>query len=636
MLHINGLVYRIGGRLLFDGATVAVPAGHHVGLVGRNGAGKSTLLKLILAEVQADAGTIRLPRQARIGAVAQEAPGGEVTPLEAVLAADTERATLMAEAETAVDPHRIAEVQTRLADIAAHAAPARAAEILAGLGFDQRAQARPLSDFSGGWRMRVALASQLFRAPDILLLDEPTNHLDLEATLWLEGFLEHYPGTLVLVSHDRELLNRVVGHILHLDSGKLRLYAGAYDAFLVALAEQRALEAASAAKQEAARKHMQAFVDRFRYKASKARQAQSRLKAIERLGPAAAIRVDPRAPDFHFPEPVALAPPLIAFDGVSVGYEPGRPILRNIGLNIDPDDRIALLGANGNGKTTFARLVAGRLKPMAGRQTRSSKLGVGFFAQHQLEELEPDRTPMQHLATALAGAQEREIRARLGRFGFGEQHVGLEVEKLSGGERARLSLCLISLAAPQLLILDEPTNHLDVDAREALVEALGEYSGAVILVSHDPHLVRLIADRLWLVADGTVRDFEGDVDDYRNWLLEQGRAERRAGREAAQRAKAKAEALPKATAEPVKERPQRPSRERLQALRRRARKAEESLSRLTAERAEIESALADPATYQGGGEKVATLTRRKGHIEREIAETERSWLEASEALEAAE
>jgi ATP-binding cassette subfamily F protein 3 len=628
MLHINDLVYRIAGRVLIDGATAAIPAGHRVGLVGRNGAGKTTLFRLILGEIQPDGGGIRLPKRTRVGAVAQEAPGGDTTPIDSVLSADEERSRLLREAETARDPGRIAEIQTRLFDISAHSAPARAAEILDGLGFDETAQRQPLASFSGGWRMRVALAAQLFRAPDLLLLDEPTNHLDLEATVWLLGFLRSYPGTFLLISHDRDLLNESVDHILHLDQGKLKLWSGGYDRFIEQLTMQRTLQSATAAKIDAQRRHMQSFVDRFRYKASKARQAQSRLKAIAKLANVAAP-IDPHPPSIGFPEPAALAPPLISLDDVAVGYAPGRPVLRRLGLRIDPDDRIALLGANGNGKTTLARLIAGRLHGEGGHVHRSPKLSVGFFAQHQLEELEPEETPMQHLGALLPDLRDQELRSRLGRFGFGVDHVGVPTKNLSGGERARLSLCLISRQAPNILILDEPTNHLDIDHRTALIEALGDYGGAVILISHDPHLVRLIADRLWLVADGTVTPFDGDIDDYRAWLSKRGAATAATQRES--KPKPRPATAPQAGARPA------PALAKAEAssLRRQARDAEKRLAALTAERAAIEAMLADPETYRNGGSPLADLTRRKGHVDREIAEAENAWLDASERLEAA-
>ena len=624
MLHIKDLVYRVQGRLLFDHASAAIPAGHRVGVVGRNGTGKSTLLKIILGELQADDGTIRMPNRASLGSVSQEAPDGDETPLEHVLSADTERAGLLAERDAEPDPVRSGEIELRLVEIDAHAAPARAARILAGLGFDHEAQNRALRTFSGGWRMRVALAAQLFRQPDLLLLDEPTNHLDLEATIWLQGYLASYPGTLLLVSHDRELLNESVGHILHLDQLKLRLFTGGFDRFAAALAEERTRLSAEAEKIDAKRKHMQSFVDRFGAKASKATQAQSRLKAIAKLAKIE-VAVDARAPNFTFPEPPQMAPPLLRLDGVTVGYG-GKPVLRNLNLALDPDDRIALLGANGNGKSTLAKLFSNQIQAMDGEVYRAPRLTVGFFAQHQLETLDANRTPLEHIAERRPKESETQWRARLGRFGFGEDQVKTIASKLSGGEKARLVFCLISLDAPQLLILDEPTNHLDMDARTSLIEAIGDFPGAVVLVSHDPHLVRLVADRLWLVEDGTVRTFEGDVDDYRNHVLAQRQQERRQ-----QRAAKGGEARPKPAKAPV----ERLDRDQKLALRKEARDAEAEIARLDKERKKIEAELADAGAYRAGASRAAELSRLRVDLSRRIEAAEARWLKVSETLEAA-
>ncbi|HEY9549765.1 MAG TPA: ABC-F family ATP-binding cassette domain-containing protein, partial [Kiloniellaceae bacterium] len=519
MLHINDLEYRVQGDLLFDRATVAVNKGERVGLVGRNGAGKTTLLKLIAGTLHADGGSISYPRLLRIGTVAQEAPSGQTSLIDTVLAADRELSELTAEAEHTTDPHRIAELHERLAAIGADSAPARAARILAGLGFDEATQQRPCAEFSGGWRMRVALAALLFQAPDLLLLDEPTNHLDLEAAIWLESFLKSYPGTLLLVSHDRGLLNRAVNRIVHVENRKLTAYTGNYDRFERLRREHLEHQAAQHAKQQAERRHIQAFVDRFRYKASKARQAQSRLKALARMEPIASVMED-RTVTFHFPEPSRLSPPVLTLEDAAVGYDSGRPILSRLNLRLDMDDRVALLGANGNGKSTLSRLFAGRLKPMEGRMTRSGKLKIGYFAQDQAEELDLGATPLAHMARLMPLETETKLRAQLGRFGFGADRAEVAVGKLSGGEKARLLFALMSREAPHVLILDEPTNHLDIDSRQALVQALSEFEGAVILVSHDPHLVELAADRLWLVADGSVSAYDGDMDDYRKLLLE--------------------------------------------------------------------------------------------------------------------
>ena len=625
MLHINELSYRIGGRLLFDGATAHIPVGHKVGVVGRNGAGKSTLLKLILGEVSPEGGSLTVRTNAKIGILAQEAPGGPQSLLDFVLEADLERASLLREAETAHDPHRIAEIHTRLADISAHTATARAAAILSGLGFDEAAQARSLSDYSGGWRMRVALAATLFAEPDLLLLDEPSNHLDLEATLWLESYLRSYPRTILLVSHDRDLLNNVANHILHLEQQKLTVYAGGYDRFERTRRERLTREAAMQNRQEAQRKHLQAFVDRFRAKASKARQAQSRLKMLARMEPIASAMEDTSV-SFYFPNPEELSPPLIAQENVSAGYEPDKPVLRKLNLRIDMDDRIALLGANGNGKSTLAKLLSGRLKPLTGTQRQSSKLKVGYFAQHQLDELNSAHTAFQHMQELMAPAPVSKIRARLGQFGFSQGKADVPVSNLSGGEKARLVFALMSYAAPHIMILDEPTNHLDVDAREALVQAINEYEGAVILISHDRHLVELTADRLWLVEGGTVEPWEGDLEEYRRMLLDRRRAGGSGGAKGNGKAKVRAAPEPAAPAPPKKPVPTGP-------LRRAAEAAEKAMARLTQEKTTLEAKLADPKIYQGSHAELGGLLQRQSELAAELAAAEAAWLEAQEKLE---
>jgi ATP-binding cassette subfamily F protein 3 len=622
MLTFSDLTYRIGGRTLIEAASTQINSGWKVGLVGRNGAGKSTLFHLILGELQPDAGEIGVQKGLRVGTVEQEAPGGDATPVEMVLAADLERAALLHEAEEAHDPHRIGEIHARLLDIDAHSAPARAGIILAGLGFDAAAQERPLSTFSGGWRMRVALAAALFAEPDLLLLDEPTNHLDLEATLWLEAFLRDWRRTLIIISHDRHILNAVPDHILHLDDRKLVLYSGGYDTFARTRRERLEQREALAAKQSEQRAHLQAFIDRFRAKASKARQAQSRIKALARLEPVARIAEDPSV-RFDFPEPAELAPPLLALENVAVGYAPGVPVLRGLNLRLDPEDRIALLGANGNGKSTLAKLISGRLARLSGHEVRHAKLRCGFFAQHQIEDLEADRTPLQHLAELMPNSGESAVRARLGRFGFGQEKALVPVRDLSGGEKARLNFALITHAAPPLLVFDEPTNHLDIAAREALVEAINDFAGAVVLITHDWDLLELTADRLWLVADGTVRTFEGDLEDYRNHLLES----RSAGRPA----------RPKGDA--VERRGERRAaaerRRELAPLRRRVHDAQKTVEQLTAEHRTLERRLADPVTY-AGGDDVAVLVQRQAELTRRLRDAEVQWLAAEEALERAD
>ena len=517
MLRLTDISFSIEGRPLFEEASATIPTGHKVGFVGRNGTGKTTLFHLINGILALDGGTVEIPKRARIGGVAQEAPASSDSLLDTVLAADVERAELLARAETEQDPNEIAEIYTRLGDIDAYSAEARAASILHGLGFDGEAQLQPCSDFSGGWRMRVALAAVLFSEPDILLLDEPTNYLDLEGTLWLEGYLAKYPHTVLVISHDRALLNRSVNAILHLHERKLVLYQGNYDTFDATRRAKLAEQASMARKQQAARDHMMSYVDRFRAQASKAKQAQSRLKMLERMEPISAA-IENRVSAFNFPSPEQLSPPIIKLEDVAVGYD-GTPVLKGLDLRIDQDDRIALLGANGQGKSTLSKLLAGRLKPMDGKIVNSSKLRIGYFAQHQVDELHLDETPLQHLARALPGQTPGKLRARLAGGGLGAEQVETEVGRLSGGQKARLSMLLATLDAPHLVILDEPTNHLDIESRDALVQALTAYEGAVILVSHDPFLVNAVADRLWLVKDGGVTPYLDDLDAYAKMLM---------------------------------------------------------------------------------------------------------------------
>ncbi len=616
MLRIEDISFSMEGRPLFKGASAKIPAGHKVGLVGRNGAGKSTLFRLIRGELALEGGRIDLPARARIGGVAQEAPASEVSLLDTVLAADAERAGLLAEAETAGDPARIAEIQTRLADIDAWSAEGRAAAILKGLGFSEADQAMPCSAFSGGWRMRVALAGVLFAQPDLLLLDEPTNYLDLEGALWLETYLARYPHTVIVISHDRDLLNRAVGAILELSDGKLTLWTGNYDRFARTRAERRAVQAAEARKQAARRAHLQGFVDRFRYKASKARQAQARLKMIERMEPVAAPE-EAAKQVFTFPEPEELSPPIIRIEGGAVGYD-GRAVLRRLDLRIDQDDRIALLGRNGQGKSTLARLLADRLPLLEGQKTAAAKLRVGYFAQHQLDELRAGETPLQHLARARPAEAPAKLRARLAGFGLHADQADTVAGRLSGGQKARLALLLATLDAPHLLILDEPTNHLDMESREALVEALNAYTGAVILVAHDMHLLSLVADRLWLVSGGTVAPYEEDLEAYRRFLLEDPKPAR----------------APESSAAP--QRPRRPSRERLVALRQEVRKCEARIDKLAEMRDRLADKLADPALYAPERTDEAAVWQRKyAEVMEGLERAEALWVRAVERLEAA-
>jgi ATP-binding cassette subfamily F protein 3 len=611
MLRIEEITFSLEGRPLFEGASATIPAGHKVGLVGRNGAGKTTLFRLIRGELALEGGSITLPPRTRIGGVAQEVPSSATSLLDTVMAADTERATLMAEAETATDPARIAEIQTRLADIDAWSAEGRATALLRGLGFTEAEVRMPCSAFSGGWRMRVALAGVLFAQPDLLLLDEPTNYLDLEGALWLESYLARYPHTVIVISHDRGLLNRAVDHILHLEDRKLTCYTGGYDTFAETRAARRAVQAAEARKQAARRAHLQRFVDRFRAKASKAAQAQSRLKMLERMTPITPPDEAARIV-FTFPAPEPLSPPLVTLDRAAVGYG-GPPVLKGLDLRIDQDDRIALLGRNGEGKSTLAKLLAGKLPATAGAVVRSGKLRIGYFAQHQVDELNLDETPLQHVQRMRPAEPPARLRARLAGFGLTADQADTPVARLSGGQKARLSLLLATIDAPHLLILDEPTNHLDIESREALVEALTEYPGAVVLVSHDMHLLSLVADRLWLVKGGQVTPFAEDLEAYRRLLL------------AADTPPAREKAPP-----PRK----RASRDELLALRAEVRRCEERLEKLGAMRDKLTEKLADPALYDDPAE-AAVWQRKYAEVMEAIDRAEALWLAAEARLEEA-
>jgi len=620
MLNLIDITVRLGGRTIIDAASASLPPRGRIGLIGRNGAGKSTLVRVIAGMLDPDGGTASMPRGSRIGYIAQEAPGGSATPFETVLAGDTERAALMEESETSHDPHRLGEIHERLIAIDAHSAPSRAARILDGLGFDEAAQHRELESFSGGWRMRVALASLLFSQPDLLLLDEPSNHLDLEAVLWLEDFLKSYPATILLVSHERDFLNNVVDHILHLSGGKLTLYPGGYDAFERQRAERQAQIASAKAKQQAQREHLQEYIAKNSARASTAKQAQSRQKALAKLQPIAEMIDDPSL-SFDFPSPDELRPPLITLDLASVGYS-DVPILSRLNLRLDPDDRIALLGRNGNGKTTLARLLAAQLKPMDGAMNSSAKMRVGYFTQYQVEELDRSETPLEHMTHLMKGATPSAVRAQLGRFGFSGNKATTEVGKLSGGERARLALALITRDAPHMLILDEPTNHLDVDAREALIQALNDYAGAVVIVSHDRHMLEMTADRLVLVDNGTAKDFDGSIDDYIAFVL----AKAPAGERASSEPKLSKKDQRKAAAE---------AREKGQALRNQAKQAEAKLAKLTDQRSEIDKAMFDPKSATAALAKLTMtdLMKHRAEIETQIEAAEAQWLEACEALE---
>ncbi|MEL6291239.1 MAG: ABC-F family ATP-binding cassette domain-containing protein [Pseudomonadota bacterium] len=630
MLHINDLTYRIEGRLLFEKATAGIPAGHKVGLVGRNGTGKTTLLRLIAGEIAPEDGSISWPKQARFGYVSQEAPGGPESLIDWVLSTDTERAALLTEAETATDPGRIADIQLRLTDIDAHAAPSRAAQILSGLGFDEAAQRRSCGSFSGGWRMRVALASVLFLEPELLLLDEPTNYLDLEGTLWLENYLSTYPHTVLIVSHDRDLLNRAVGSILHLEAGRLSLYQGGYDTFEETRRERQRLQLKLKKKQEDERRRIEAFVDRFRAQANKAAQAQSRIKALARMKPIASA-IEDHVADIRFPAPQkSVASPLMRLEEAAVGYQ-ADPILTGLNLRIDRDDRIALLGQNGNGKSTFAKLISGRLGLMGGSLFGAKKVSVGYFAQHQLDELQPTETPYDVAVRLLPDATEAQRRARLGVHGFGAKNADTKSANLSGGEKARLLLMITAFEGPNLLILDEPTNHLDVDSREALVRGLNEYEGAVIVISHDRHLLEATVDRLWLVDGGTVHPFDGDLDDYRRHLLEARDTRRREARAAR-----RADELP-ATGERRDRNLERKAaadqRAALAPLKKEAETQEKRVNRIANQIEKVDAALGDADVFTRDPERAQKLSTERGRLAKMLEEAEEAWLEALEIYE---
>ncbi|WOH84929.1 ABC-F family ATP-binding cassette domain-containing protein [Bradyrhizobium sp. BEA-2-5] len=618
MLSITDISVRIAGRLLIDHSSVQIVPGARVGFVGRNGVGKSTLFHAIRGDIPTESGSIALPPRWRIGSLAQEAPNGPESLITVVLKADLERDALLAEAESATDPHRIAEIQTRLVDIDAHSAPSRAAAILSGLGFSAADQLRPCAEFSGGWRMRVALAATLFAAPDLLLLDEPTNYLDLEGTLWLEDHLAHYPRTVIVISHDRDLLESSVDQILHLERGKLTLYKGTYSSFEEQRAARELLDAKHAKRQADERKRLQDFVDRFKAKASKARQAQSRVKMLERMKPITAL-VTQDVHEISFPAPEKLlSPPIIAVDDVSVGYEPGKPVLNRVTLRVDTDDRIALLGANGNGKSTLVKLLAGKLAPFAGRVTRADKLSVGYFAQHQVDELNLDGSPYDHIRKLMPEAPESKVRGRVGAIGFSGKAADTKAGKLSGGEKARLLLGLATFFGPNMIILDEPTNHLDIDSRAALAEAINEFPGAVIMVSHDRYLIEACADRLWVVANQTVTAYDGDLDEYRRMILSANDG-RPASRERVK--------------EPAKL--ERARNEKRASPRQRVAQAEAEIERINGIIAKIDTALALPDIFTRDPKQAAQLTKARAGAESALQRAEEDWLEASAELDEA-
>ena len=618
MLTINNLVYRIQGRELFEDASVVLPTGSKTGFVGKNGTGKTTLFHLIQGHIQADAGSIELVKKARIGAVAQEAPAGNESVLDVVMAADKERTALLAESETATDPDRISEIYTRLADIDAYTAEGRASAILKGLGFEQDRQNSPTHELSGGWRMRVALAGVLFSQPDLLLLDEPTNYLDLEGTLWLEKYLATYPYTVFMISHDRDLLNKSVNSIIHLEHKKLTFYKGNYDTFENTRRMQMELNNKSRDKALDQVAHLQKFVDRFRAKATKAKQAQSRMKMIEKLKPPAAM-FDEYAAPFTFQQPKAeQATPMITLDGVSAGYGT-KTILRQINMRIDPGDRIALIGVNGNGKSTFAKLLAGDIKPMGGSFNKGKKLEIAHFAQHQMDKLKPDWTPFEHVVELMPTDSEARRRSRLSQMGLTKSRMDTLAKNLSGGERARLLMGLITFGGPGMMILDEPTNHLDIDSRDALVHALNDYEGAVLIISHDRHLIEATCDTLWIAENGTIRELDEDLDSYQASIT--SAKEGKGGTKAERKANKAEAAARRAEIAPIKS-----------AIK----DAEAKIARLKTELAKVDAQLEDPKVYNGNPERVIALGKDKARYSAEIDANEEKWLELSAQLEEAE
>ncbi len=628
MLDINEITLRFGGRLLFNAASAHISDGQKVGLTGRNGSGKTTLFRMISGDLSPDDGDIGMTKGHKIATVAQEIADTTVSLIDCVLQADTQRTALLAELETAEsenDGVKIGEIHERLNMIGANSAEARAGAILYGLGFSAEQQTQPLSSFSGGWRMRVALAGALFVPSDILLLDEPTNHLDLEASLWLENFLEKYPGTLIIISHDRSLLNRLCTRILHIENLKIQSYGGNYDAFEQTRALQKENEQKQAAKTEETRKHLQSFVDRFRYKANKAKQAQSRIKMLEKLPPKA-VFANEAALHFKFPTPRELPSPLIKIEDGSVGYGE-KAVLSKMNLRIDADDRIALLGANGNGKSTFAKLLAGKLKLMNGTMQASGKLQIGYYAQHQTEELSPNLTAFQQMQLVMKEANETQIRAHLGAFGLTQQRADTRIEQLSGGEKARLLFAIMTRNAPHILLLDEPTNHLDIDARDALIEAINVYKGAVILITHDPHLIELTADRLWLIDGGRCAVYDGDLEDYRNLLAQKARIQA-AGKSADKNEK-------NAVSRKDERREAAEKRQQSAPLRKKLKETETLLEKLNVQKEKIEEMLEDPTLYMIGlnAAKVKNLQISLSQLNEQIETAEQQWLELSEKLE---
>ena len=624
MLHINDLTFRIEDRVLFDQATAAISDGWKTGFVGRNGAGKSTLLKLIRGEFSPDDGDVSVRKGRRIGSLAQEAPAGDESLIATVLGFDTERSSLLAEAETETDPQRIAEIHTRLADIEAHSAESRAASILAGLGFCAAEQQRPCRSFSGGWRMRVALAGLLFSAPDLLLLDEPTNYLDIEGTIWLESYIRRYPYTVLIVSHDRDFLNRCASHILALENRKLSVHTGDYDTYVRRRAEANAQLIAAKTKQDAERRHMQAFVDRFRYKASKAKQAQSRLKALEKMA-VIAEPLEMRTTPFHFGEPKPMAPPIVRMEQAKLGYEPTAPILKDVSLRIDQDDRIVILGANGQGKSTLVKSISSRLAPLSGAVRKHKKLKIAYFAQHQVDELHLNQSAYDHVRALMPDATEAQTRSKTAQLGFGAEKSDTLVRDMSGGEKARLLLGLIAFDGPHMMILDEPTNHLDMDSREALADALNKYPGAVLMITHDAHLASMVGERLWLVNDGSVSNFDGDLEDYRRLVLSLRRE--LPGDDKPSTVKHLPANARRTAAQ---------TREAIAPLKKQMEANETRLNELNDVLKRLDAALADQDLYAKDVTRVMKLQKERSALVKAIEMAEEKWLQAAEDYEAAQ
>tara|TARA_Y100001934_G_scaffold142734_1_gene171632 strand:+ start:6213 stop:8105 length:1893 start_codon:yes stop_codon:yes gene_type:complete len=624
MLRIERLSYRIGPRILFENSEVAINEGQRVGFVGRNGVGKTTLLKLINGSLTPDTGTINFPHRWQIGITEQEVPESSLNLIDTVMSADKELTKLEKESKTATDPNRIAEIHSRLYEKEAHRAHSKAARILSGLGFSESEIGRPCKEFSGGWRMRVALAGLLFTNPDLLLLDEPSNHLDLEASLWLEEYLRRYEGTILVVSHDRGLLNRVVDQILHLDNAKLKLYSGGYDQFETNFRAQIHRVEAERQTQEAQRAHIQKFIDRFRYKATKARQAQSRLKLLEKMQPL------PKQHDhdliaFDFPSPKPLPPPLYSVDNASIGYD-GKAVLKEVSFRLDMEDRIALIGANGNGKSTLMKFLAGRLEAISGHFNHSKKVRVGYFAQHQTEELNFEASPLIEISHKRPENLEVKLRAHLGRFGFSQERADTKIKNLSGGEKARLLFAMMCCDNPHILLLDEPTNHLDIIAREALIQAINSFEGAVVIVSHDPHVLELTADRLWLVNQGTVLPYDGDLNEYRTSLTK--------GRD--KKVEKTEQNIPK-TVKKERRRLAAEQRNKLAPLKKQLHLAENTVMQLTSEVKELQKALANPGIYeQEGNNKIKSLQIKAAYAAKSLAEAEDTWMKIQDNLEKAE